>query len=331
MKDTQGHRFVLGGAVAAFVLAACSGGTSTPSGATFASSPIAAYASGVTKHHDYQHSWSHVKPSLTKLLYVSDDVTDDVYIYAYPSGTLVAAITGFVMPSGLCVRQPGLIFVTDTGASDIKEYKFGGTNPIQTISDAGEYPVSCSVNPTTGRLAVANYETTSFGPGSISVYPPPYSTSTVYADPTMQNFYFIGYRPNGRIFADGINTAGAFQLDKLLPPTFSIITLAPAITTPGNVQWSGTSLVVGDQTGNLFYRYTIAGLFGTAGPSSTFTGACDVLQFFVNGAGTKIVGPDSCGTPPNADTYAFPAGGLPIPPSVTTPLGKPVGSAILNS
>ncbi len=200
MKDTQGHRFVLGGAAAAFVLAACGSGTSTPSGATFASSPIAAYRSGVTKHPDYRHSWSHVKPSLTKLLYVSDDVTDDVYMYAYPSGTLVAAITGFVMPSGLCVRQPGLIFVTDTGASDIKEYKFGGTSPIQTISDAGEYPVSCSVDPTNGHLAVANYETTSSGPGSISVYPPPYSTLTVYADPTMQNFYFIGYRPNGRKF-----------------------------------------------------------------------------------------------------------------------------------
>ncbi|HEV3092123.1 MAG TPA: hypothetical protein VGX91_11860 [Candidatus Cybelea sp.] len=331
MKDMHGQRFGLGSVLAAFALAACSSGATTPSAGSFTSSPLALYSHGVAVRPDHQRSWLHVKRDVSKLLYVSDDSTDDVQVYDYPAGTLVGTLTGFATPGGLCVDPARhILFVTNTDASNIYVFKFGATSPFEIIPDTGEYPVSCSIDPANGHLAVANYETTGGTAGSISIYPPPFTTSTVYADPSMKHFYFVGYRPNGRLYADGINTGNTFQLDRFYALVFATMALTPGITTPGNVQWSGTTLVVGDQTGNLFYRYTIAGLTGTAPPASTFTAACDVLQFFINGAGAKIVGPDNCGAPPNAYTYAFPAGGAAIAPFVTTALVDPVGSAILS-
>ncbi len=96
------------------------------------------------------------------LLYVSK--YDDVDVFSYPAGKRVGTLTGFQSPGGLCVDKAGDVFVTNFGASNIVEYAHGGTKPIATLSDPYQEPDDCSVDPTTGNLAVANIG------GSVSIY-----------------------------------------------------------------------------------------------------------------------------------------------------------------
>ena len=75
----------------------------------------------------------------SNLLYVSDDSTFDVCVFAYPAGTLAGTLTGFNQPSGECVDpKRHAIFITNMDASDILAYKYGATSPFETISDPGE-------------------------------------------------------------------------------------------------------------------------------------------------------------------------------------------------
>ena len=83
---------------------------------------------------------------------------------------------------------------------------------------------------------------------------------------------------------------------------------------PGQVQWGGTYLLVGDQDfGGLaesgLYQMSIAGSTLTASGSFVFTGAGDVLGFYKRGAipNAAIVAPDAVlGT---VGVYNFPTGG----------------------
>ncbi len=65
----------------------------------------------------------------------------------------------------------------------VYEYSHGGTQSIATLSDPGS-PYGCSVDPTTGNLAVAN--TTSSGYygyyGYVAIFPDAEGTATTYND-----------------------------------------------------------------------------------------------------------------------------------------------------
>src|SRR5579863_1388101 len=91
------------------------------------------------------------------LLYVSDTVTGDVYVFSYPKGKLVQTLTGFADPAGECVDATGNVFVANTGSSNVLEYAHGGSSPIATLDDSGYFRVGCAVDPVTGNLAVSNF------------------------------------------------------------------------------------------------------------------------------------------------------------------------------
>ncbi len=78
------------------------------------------------------------------LLYVSDQLFTDVYVFSYPALGFVGTLTGFSLPEGLCSDERGNVFVTDLLARKIVEYAHGGSEPIETLNDGG-YPEGCSV------------------------------------------------------------------------------------------------------------------------------------------------------------------------------------------
>ena len=150
------------------------------------------------------------------LLYISDIGTNDVYVYSYPRGKLMGALTGFESPEGECVNKAGDVWITNTSAAEIVEYAHGGASPIATLSDAGQYPVGCSVNKSTGDLAVSNSQTTSSGAGSVSVYPAASGTPKTYSVPNTYYPYFLGYDSHGDLFVDGENSGfTAFEFARL--------------------------------------------------------------------------------------------------------------------
>ena len=105
-------------------------------------------------------------PAGGALLYVTDTVTSDVYVFSYPKGKLKQTLTGFTDPAGECADAQGNVFISNTGGSNIVEYAHGGTTPIATLKDPGFFPIGCSVNPLTGDLAVTNFPPAAPGKGT---------------------------------------------------------------------------------------------------------------------------------------------------------------------
>ncbi|MGB8907569.1 MAG: hypothetical protein WCC84_02345 [Candidatus Cybelea sp.] len=59
----------------------------------------------------------------------------------------------------------------------------GGGRPIATLEDRGQAPFGCAVGPTSGDLAVSNFESDSGGPGRISIYKNAKVKPATYPDP----------------------------------------------------------------------------------------------------------------------------------------------------
>ena len=105
-------------------------------------------------------SWMLPGSSSGDLVYAASGA--NVYIYSYPGGKQVGELTGFHDALGACSDANGKVWITDaagnyTGGS-LVEYAHGGTTPIATLEDQGDFiPIACSVDPSTGNLAAANH------------------------------------------------------------------------------------------------------------------------------------------------------------------------------
>jgi hypothetical protein len=285
------------------------------------------FAKAKTIQPDRRRSWMAPDAKKDDLLYISDGSTYDVYVYSYPSGKLVGTLTGFTEPTGECVDKTGDVFITTStfyGTGTIFEYAHGGTQPIATLSDPDGNPRGCSVDPTTGNLAVTNFASASGG-GSVSVYTDAEGTPSAYTDSAIYTYFFCGYDREGNLFIDGRSYGGATQFAELPDgqETFTNISLNQSIGYPGGVQWHGKYVAVGDQDVNVIYQFTISGGMGSKARSTLLTGAGDVVQFWIDGA--KVVGPDS----QNSDVgfWKYPAGGT-ATKIITEDLSDPYGAVV---
>src|ERR1700722_9661842 len=106
-----------------------------------------ASSNGIRASTDYAAKKKH------PFLYISDANEREVFVYKYPHKKLVSTLTGFHQPRGECVDANGDVFIVDewvpAGTSKIYEYAYGGTSPIATLSDSGEFAYGCSINPNT--------------------------------------------------------------------------------------------------------------------------------------------------------------------------------------
>jgi DNA-binding beta-propeller fold protein YncE len=97
-------------------------------------------------------------------------------------------------PFGECVDKTGDVFVAEfggnAGTAAILEYAHGGTSPIATLSDPGYHPESCSIDPTTGNLAVTNDD------GPLGIYTGAKGDPAYYADPKASRWGIPGHPPN---------------------------------------------------------------------------------------------------------------------------------------
>jgi DNA-binding beta-propeller fold protein YncE len=324
MRVSHFCRSAFGICAAVAMLAGCSGSQS-------AISPMAT-VQNVRTHADRGRSWMAPGAKSGGLLYVSDQGGArgkmDVYVFSYPHGTLVGTLTGFDEPSGECSDKAGNVFIVNAFGQDILEYAHGGTSPIHTFDDANEYPSGCSVDPTTGNLAVTNYcegTISCAGPGSVSFFASGKKPKQ-YGDSKISNFLFCGYDNNGNLFLDGTK-ARAFGFAEFRAGASKItnITLNQRIGYPGNVQWDGTYVAVGDSRTNTIYRFTITGTKGTEAGSTPLNGASSIGQFWIQG--TKVVGPNYLGSKVgNVMFWKYPTGGSSI--KTITGLSVPEGATV---
>jgi len=259
------------------------------------------------------------------LLYVSDTVSGDVYVFSYPKGKLQQTLTGFADPAGECVDANGNVFIANTGGNNIIEYAHGGSSPIATLKDKGYFPFGCSIDPTTGDLAVTNFSTTGSGPGDVAIYRNAKGHPKRYADSLMQNPLLCGYDSSGNLFVDGLAQSSTVVSELAHGgANLSDILLDRSIYNPGGVQWDGKHVAIGDQSSNTIYQFRIKdGKAKTVG-STQLGGATMVLQFWIDG--TKVVGADTYAS--DVGIWHYPQGGAAL--KTIGGLYVPLGAAVSN-
>ncbi|HEY2475072.1 MAG TPA: hypothetical protein VGI19_09750 [Candidatus Cybelea sp.] len=278
--------------------------------------------------HSAHHSWMSPAAKGQALVYVSSVLTSDVYVYSYASQQLVGTLTGFTTPYGLCTDKKGDVWVVNDGASQLVEYAHGGTSPLATLSDPGEYPEGCAVDPQTGNLAVTNFYAQSGG-GSVAIYAGAQGTATLYTDPSISEYRFCGYDNKGNLFVDGVDGSSNFAFAELPKGsgTFTNITLPDKVEWPGAVQWDGKYVAVGDTDASLIYR--VKGTSGTIKSVASLGGSNYVNQFWIAASvrskrhkDTVLAASQDGGV---VGYYKYPAGGA---ATTTISVSEPFGVAL---
>jgi hypothetical protein len=212
---------------------------------------------------------THAKKSVSgELLYASEASGTDVFVFSYPQGSLVETLTGFAYaPQSICSDASGDVFVPTTNFSStgyIYEFAHGGTQPVETLTDPGPgYARGCSVDPTTGNLAVANQE-------NVAVYPDAQGSPTVYEASDI-GAWDCAYDNLGNLFVDGPYYGDMIAELPSGGTSFTDIDLTKATGT-GHLQWWNKRLVL---------------YGGTGGPHGPY----EIFQVRISGSSGVVSGP----------------------------------------
>ena len=190
------------------------------------------------------------------------------------------------------------------------EYEHGGKKPIADLVEPNVWVYGCSVDPTSGNLAVASANWLS-GVSWVAVYKNAGGTPQIYVDSEIINYEFCAYDNKGNLFVDGTGRSD-FEFAELPKggSTFKNITLNQSIQWGGQVQWDGRHIVVGadDTTPAVAYRFAIKGRKGREVGSTTLSNSVSVPQFWIQGS--IIIGPDASAN--DVGLWKYPGGGAPI-------------------
>lgn len=283
---------------------------------------------GVTS--DRGRSW--VFPGQSgSLLYISEFSSGRVAVLSYPSGTEVGSLKGLLAPSGICGDVAGHLWVTDTLNQRIVEYRIGQPKRIAILQDPDEYPVDCSIDPTSGDLAVTNLygsASPSLAAGSVVIYKKARGRPQgPYYDSVMYYMYFCNYDPSGDLFFDGESYGGQFRLAELPHDNGNIIdiSLDQNIEQPGDIQFDGSDLLLGDQQAHVVYDVSVSGSQANVLSSTPLQQVSEIEQFAFTGS--SIVA--ATGTGNRVSTWDFPNGGQPT--ATIKKMATPLGLALLNT
>lgn len=264
-------------------------------------------------------SWMDPLAKSGALLYISNLDIPSVLVYNYATGKLAGEIFGRSQAEGLCVDKAGNIWIASVGLGKIFKYAHGGAHPIATLRDPNYAPWGCAVDPTTGDLAVANVESDTGGPGSISIYKHAAGTPKIYPAPSeLLYLAFVAYGSDGTLYLDGTTQSGSgrtFGLASLKNGKFTALTLNPAVPGARALAVVGTKLNIAndDDPGSpSIDQYKVNGSNATRAGSTPLSDAYVVTGFDVVGK-TIVVGDSKgySGQNGSALYYAYPGGGSP--------------------
>lgn len=268
MKTIAFGSRALGIGLAAALLAACGSQANSPM-------PVGNAAMIQAKLHG--HSWMLPEAKNEALLYVAP-LNLAINVYTYPKAKLVGSITlgNNYYPSGTpCTDTHGNLFVPaytyDGGNGAVYEYAHGGTSPIAVLADSTFAPQACSVDPTTGNLAVVNgYEVSHYRYGNVAIYPSAQGNPIIYSDPALQRYVAPAYDNKGNLFVTGYGAGPSFLfvLAELAAggDTFVNVTVNETAFQlgPGDIQWDGKYLAISSEKDNvagsmILYRLKVEG------------------------------------------------------------------------
>jgi hypothetical protein len=281
---------------------------------------------------DHVGSWVLPEAASSDLLYVGS-LGRGLAMYTYPKGKLVGVVKNpnFSYLAGECVDAYGDVFVTNLGHNEIFEYQHGSKKLLQTLdAPTGYNSIDCSVDPTTGNLAVSFLHGRKRGPGAVGIYPHAHGSPQIYATPSITAYFFCGYDAKGDLFVDGRPPTGDFDLAEIPAGTkkFIDISVNQKIAYPGSVLWDGKYLAIGDQYAQNVYEFQIKGSQGTLVNTTPLNGIRARLgdrAFWIRGKRIVVATVTS-----SVDFFAYPAGGnatKTVSEDVRHPLGLSVSLA----
>jgi len=310
------HRLCLSAALLVLAASATLAGCGAPAASSLP--PQSSSSSSVPTRLKTAGSWMSPMAASQDLLYVSDS-RGVVYVYSYPGGKLQGELRGFQSPGGLCSDPAGNVFVVNTNALDVLEYKHGGTQPVQELNDFGHFPFGCAVDPKTENVAVANYASTlKLGPGSVSIFDGGKGVPHSYQDSAFNAYFFCSYDDKSNLFVDGADYGSYHTLLAEIPAgksTFTNIAMNQTIGYPGGVQWDGTYLAVGDAFADALYRFKISGKKATSVGKTAFKGdhANLITQYWIDGSTVIVPYGTLARDVRKVGFWPYPGGGSPTP------------------
>jgi hypothetical protein len=261
----------------------------------------------------------------SQLLYVADAESNQVSVVKLPQGKLLGVLSGFDGPLGECTDSGGDVFIADLQASQIWEYAHGAKSPKNILSDTGYYPVGCSLDPTTGNLAVTNEIATGGGSGNVAIFANASGKPKLYSDSSITQFGFCAYDDAGNLYAGGAASGNQSLFAELEKGQSKLTTLSLNATVGGTspMRWDGEDLAILDgDPGSLIYRFKISGSTGTE------VGLLKLHR--TNGIGDFAIQEGAVYAPlfdqNEVGAYAYPQGGKIL--KTFFGFGEPIGTAV---
>jgi hypothetical protein len=333
METSRLRRYTLGVITTLALLAGC-GGSQPPIGAPGAMPQSQSAATAV--HAEGGGSWMLPEAKTDDLLYVTN--YSYVSVYSYPQGKLVGALTGFNSTVGDCGDNKGNIFITNHmyrhGSVRIAEYAHGGTKLIAYLSQTHVGPVGCSVDSTTGDLAVSGFG----GLRGVDIFKGARGKPSFYKNTNFVFTQFCGFDDKGNLFVDGPKDFSGDPAFAELPkgsPRLVDIKLDAIIDSSGGVQWDGKHVAVGayiphkrGKSTPVIYQFAIAGTQGQKVGTTILGSPAYVtsFQFFISRG--IVIAPNwyymNGSQKHDVLFYKYPAGGSPtmtLTKDVTDPRG----------
>jgi hypothetical protein len=192
-------------------------------------------------------SRAHHSGSSGDLLYVSDLAGNDIRVFRYPQLGLVRTISGIAEPRGLCSDANGDVFVTSYQGNNVLEFAHGARTPMATLGTPGS-PEACSIDPTTGNLAVTFVGSGALG---VAVFPNASGTPSVYDAPLGSVFWYCGYDDSGNLFIDGQSQFARVAIWELPFHSNNFLTAniqGGELYDVAQLQWDGKNMTIEDVT-----------------------------------------------------------------------------------
>jgi hypothetical protein len=241
------------------------------------------------------------------LLYISTGRDEE--ILTYPKAKLLATF-GYGN-AGLCSDKKGNVYTTIFHG--VKVYKHGATTPFRTLTLSYDFPEDCSVDPTTGDLAVA-IACISSCYTSVVVFRHARGTGKAYAAGLLgQN---CGYDNKGNLFVSGSSGGAQFVELPKGSNTFTPISFEPPIGfAGGRIQWDGHYLAIGDPGGSSvtpsINQVTISGSAGTVVGNTPLNGAYNAFGEWIDGERVIVPFISSYYGASRVGYWKYPEGGTP--------------------
>jgi hypothetical protein len=201
-------------------------------------------------------------------VYYGDQLSGKVTVLRFPLGKQLAVLKGPKSePAAICTDRSGNAFVTyysSLSKNVVDEYAPGAAAPSATL-DLFYQPSSCSVDPKTHNLAVAEYNYESRPPG-VEIFPNASGTAQFFYDSNLPGLVGCGYDGSGNLFVAGTSSEGKVAISELPYGSKRFVDL----TTPSEVadrynqlrtlRWDGKYMTIGS-IGDASYEARVYQIF----------------------------------------------------------------------